>query len=72
MYVSTRVRLILFDLRQDPIELTRGYLAAAKFTNAGWIDLERGTTVWTVKVGACFVCLSVLIANKRPVLTPFS
>src|SRR5437867_7843862 len=70
MSTSTCVGFVLFDLRQHPIEFTRGYLAAAEFTNAARVDFQRSAAVWTIQISSGWQRLRLPVADKRPVLAP--
>lgn len=69
-WMSPNVRFILLNSRQDPIKLSRDYLAAAECTNAADVHFEGSATIRAVEIGPRCRRLRVPVANKRPVLTP--
>ena len=71
-WMSACIGFVLFNPRQHPIKLSRGYLSAAEFTNAGIVYLERRATVRTIQVCLSRSRLGIPAANKRPVFTPGS
>src|SRR2546427_300447 len=68
--MSTCVGLILFNFRKHPIEIARGYLAAAEFANAGSVYLKRRATIRTIQVRACGRRPGSAIPYKRPIFAP--
>ena len=70
--MSARIGFVLFNPRQHPIKLSRGYLSTTECTNAGIVDLEGRATVGTIQVGLRRSRLGIPAANKRPVFAPGS
>src|SRR5437660_6723432 len=68
--MSAGIRFILLDLRQHPIEITRGYLATAEFANARGSNFERRAAVGAVQIRSRRRRFSLPAADERPVLTP--
>src|SRR5262245_41910072 len=68
--MSTSVGFVLFDFRKYPIELTRGYLASAEFTNPARVYLQRRPAVWTIQVGSSLAGFCLFVSNKCPVFAP--
>src|SRR6187431_551608 len=68
--MSARVRFVLFNPRQDPVKLSRGYLAVAECTNAADVDLQRRPAVRTIEIGASGDWLSFTVPDEGPVFAP--
>ena len=59
--MSADIRFILLNPRQDPVKLSRGYLAAAESTNAADVHLEWGATVGAVEIRNHELSIGVLL-----------
>ena len=66
-WMSANVRFILLNPRQDPVKLSRDYLADTECTNAADVNFEGGAPVRAVEIGAHRVLRRVPVADKCPV-----
>jgi hypothetical protein len=63
-WMSTNVGFILFNPRQDPIELSRGYLASAKCTNAGDIYFKGAPQLGQLRSARAAPILLEIVLRK--------